>query len=151
MDELTDVERLGTDLLRSAARLTRWATRHATLRVPMAQARLLALIDELGPARVSVLADADHSSQPSMTTQVQRLEEQGWVARTPDPRDARATLIELAPDGLAALTEARRSRLDALSPALEGLDDEGTARLRTAVEVLHELLAHPAATPGKDL
>jgi thioredoxin-like negative regulator of GroEL len=45
------MEPLGNELLRAAARLTRWATRHASFDVPFAQARLLALLDELGPAR----------------------------------------------------------------------------------------------------
>src|SRR6476660_10135947 len=96
-------EAVANDLLRSAARLSRWASRHASFDVPFAQARLLALLDELGPSRVSVLAAADHSSQPTITTQLQRLEASGWVHRGSDPDDARATLVSLSEDGRAAL------------------------------------------------
>lgn len=131
---------LGNDLLRSAARLTRWASRHASFVVPMAQARLLALLDELGPARVSALADADHSSQPTMTAQVQRLEAAGWAHRVADPADARASLVSLTAAGHGALEQARQARLEVLSPALTGLDASGVDRLRTAVEVLEALL-----------
>jgi DNA-binding MarR family transcriptional regulator len=137
---------LGNDLLRSAARLTRWASRHASLEVPMAQARLLALLDELGPTRVSVLADADHSSQPTMTTQVQRLEAAGWAQRVPDPQDARASLVSLTDAGHAALAQARQARLEVLSPVLAGLDRSGVERLRSAVEVLEALLERAAET-----
>ena len=83
---MTEPTTLGNELLRSAARLSRWASRHASFDVPFAQARLLALLDELGPSRVSVLAAADHSSQPTITTQLQRLEASGWVrSRDPTP------------------------------------------------------------------
>jgi DNA-binding MarR family transcriptional regulator len=146
---MTEADELGNDLLRSAARLTRWASRHASFDVPMAQARLLALLDELGPSRVSTLAHADHSSQPTMTTQVQRLEAAGWAQRVPDPADARASLVSLTPAGTAALQSARQARLAALSPALDVLDQTAVARLRTAVGVLDELLerASQAADP----
>jgi DNA-binding MarR family transcriptional regulator len=144
---VTEAEQLGSDLLRSAARLTRWASRHATLDVPMAQARLLALVEELGPARVSTLAEADHSSQPTMTTQLQRLEAAGWVLREPDPVDARASLISLTREGRAAIERARRARLDVLSPVLEGLDESQVSRLRTAVETLDELLVRASGGP----
>ncbi|MBW8732290.1 MAG: MarR family transcriptional regulator, partial [Terrabacter sp.] len=37
---MTEPTTLGNDLLRSAARLSRWASRHASFDVPFAQARL---------------------------------------------------------------------------------------------------------------
>lgn len=143
---MTEAEQLGNDLLRASARLTRWASRNASLAVPMAQTRLLALLDELGPARVSTLAQADHSSQPTMTTQLHRLEAAGWAQRIPDPGDARASLVSLTPQGSAALQQARDARLAALSPVLDGLDAGAAHRLRIAVEVLDELLQRAART-----
>lgn len=131
---------LGNDLLRSAARLSRWASRNASFDVPFAQARLLALLDELGPSRVSVLAAADHSSQPTITTQLHKLEAAGWVCRHVDPDDARASVISMTEAGQAALAEVRRARLAALAPALDQLDDTGRDRMRVAVEVINELL-----------
>jgi DNA-binding MarR family transcriptional regulator len=139
---------LGNDLLRSSARLTRWASRHASFDVPYAQARLLALLDELGPSRVSTLADADHSSQPSMTTALQRLEAQGWAHRVADPADARASLLSLTPAGRAALEDVRAARLAVLAPLLDDLDEEDLTRLRGAVEVIDGLLDRVAAAPA---
>jgi len=140
----SEADHLGNDLLRAAARLTRWASRNASFDVPMAQARLLALLDELGPARVSVLAQADHSSQPTMTSQLHRLEAAGWAQRIPDPADARASLVSLTAQGSAALQRARAARLAALSPTLDDLDASAVTRLRTAVEVMDELLERAA-------
>lgn len=137
---------LGNDLLRSAARLSRWASRHASFDVPFAQARLLALLDELGPSRVSTLAAADHSSQPTTTTQLNRLEAAGWVHRAPDPDDARATLVSLSEEGHAALDSVRLARLAVLSPALDQLDGPALARVQVAIDVMNELLTKAADT-----
>lgn len=138
---MTNTDGLGNDLLRSAARLSRWASRHASFDVPFAQARLLALLDELGPSRISVLAAADHSSQPTITTQLHRVETAGWVRRTIDADDARASVVSLTQAGHTALAEVRQARLAALTPAIDRLDDTGRDRMRVAVEVINELLS----------
>jgi DNA-binding MarR family transcriptional regulator len=145
---VTEPTSLGNDLLRSAARLSRWASRHASFDVPFAQARLLALLDELGPSRVSALAAADHSSQPSITTQLHRLEAAGWVDRAVDPDDARASLVSLSPAGKDALEHVRRARVAVLAPALDGLDGPALARVRVAIVVLVVLLDAAAEPPS---
>lgn len=130
---------LADDLLRHAARLSRWANRHADMGMPWAQARVLSLVEELAPVRITALADADDTSQPSMTTQVQRLVAEGLVARTPDPVDARASLVSLTEDGARALADARRARGRALAPLLDRVGPSA-ADLRTAVTLLADLL-----------
>ncbi|MDN5791285.1 MAG: MarR family transcriptional regulator [Micrococcales bacterium] len=137
---------LGNDLLRSAARLSRWASRNASFEVPFAQARLLALLEELAPCRISTLAAADHSSQPTITSQVHRLEASGLVDRRSDPADARASLVSLTTTGLAALERLRAARVSVLAHALEQLDDPAMERVRIAIEVMDELLAATATT-----
>jgi DNA-binding MarR family transcriptional regulator len=132
------------DLLRAAARLNRWASRHASFDIPFAQARLLALLDELGPARVSTIAEADHSSQPTTTAGLHRLEAQGWVHRSPDPSDARASLVSLTPVGSRARAQVRRARAAVLAPALDLLDPAERARLEEAIDVLETVLARTA-------
>ena len=147
-------ETVANDLLRAAARLSRWASQLASFDVPFAQARLLALLDEMGPARVSVLAEADHCSQPTMTTALQRLEAAGWAQRVPDPSDARASLLSLTPAGRGTLEEIRGARARVLSPTLTALDDAEVARLRDAASVMEGLLqrsapaAHPTPAPS---
>lgn len=146
---MTTCDALPDELLRTSARLSRWATRAADLGMPSAQARVLVLVDEIGPARVTALADADESSQPSMTTAVQRLEGLGLVARTPDPADARATLVTLTAAGAERIAGIRRSRGAALAPVVERAAVDET-RLRDAVAVLGELLeaTRPASDPS---
>lgn len=142
---------LGTDLLRAAAALTRWASRHASLDLPLAQARLLSLVQELGPVRIGELAAADHCSQPTMSTQVQRLETEGWLQRSVDPDDSRASLISLTSSGQRTLDRAREARRAVVEPILQNLDATDRARLRDAVDVIERILAaaSPAATPPR--
>lgn len=131
----------GDALLRSVARLHRWATRHASLEVPPAQMRLLALVGDIGPARIGDLAEADHSSQPTMTAQVQRAEGRGWLTRSADPDDARASLIALSVAGERELAKARVARSAAVVPLLEGLSARDAATLNRAVEIVDRLVA----------
>lgn len=60
------------------ARLNRLVTATAPLEVPIGQGRILAHLEQASPLRVSQLAQLDHCSQPTMTTQVQRMEAAGW-------------------------------------------------------------------------
>ncbi|GAB3494217.1 MarR family winged helix-turn-helix transcriptional regulator [Flexivirga sp.] len=133
----------GARLLSAVARLNRWATRHAEVRIPPAQGRLLSLIDELGPARIGELAHADHCSQPTMTTQVQRLEAAGWATRSTDASDARVALIELTDDGRAQLEQLRASRAAALAPEVARLSEDERESLRAATEIILRIV-HPA-------
>lgn len=131
----------GSRLLSAVARLNRWATRQAVFDTPPAQARLLALISEVGPARIGELAVADHSSQPTMTIQVQRLEAAGFVQRRSDPSDARVALIEITPAGSAALEEVRRARRVALAPALDELSDDELAAIEKTIDAINRMVS----------
>lgn len=131
---------LGADLLDVVVRLNRWATRHGNLALPVAQARLLGQIGALGAARIGDLARADHCSQPSMTSQIRRLEAAGLVHRCPDPDDGRAVRIALTDRGRALLDEVRAARTAALAPLLERLPAAERRRLRGALNTLTNLL-----------
>lgn len=128
-------------LLLAVTRLTRWATRHAQFDTPPAQARLLALIHEIGPARIGDLAVADHCSQPTMTTQVQRIEAAGWVSRTSDPNDARVALIDVTDAGRAVIDEVRLARRQVLAPIVDALTESELASVREATLVIERIIA----------
>jgi DNA-binding MarR family transcriptional regulator len=147
-----DAEQLGSDLLTVVARLNRLVTQRAGLDVPYAQVRLLAQVEEQGPARISTLAAADHCSQPTMTTQVQRLEAEGWVTREPDPADARAVLVTITADGTEALRQARARRAEVVAPHVLALDAGDRDTLADAVRILRRLLAQasPSHTPNQE-
>jgi DNA-binding MarR family transcriptional regulator len=132
---------LAADLLAVVARINRLATQRVRMKLPYAQARLLSVIEDQGEARISDLAALDHSSQPTMTTQVRRLEAAGLVSRTADPADARAVLISITPKGIATLTQVRADRGAVIDPYLERLDAGDRQTLNDAIRVLRSLLS----------
>ncbi|BBX69502.1 MarR family transcriptional regulator [Mycolicibacterium psychrotolerans] len=131
---------LGADLLSVVARLNRLANQRVRMPIPFAQARLLSTIEDRGEARISDLAALDHCSQPTMTTQVRRLEDAGMVTRTADPQDARAVLIKITAEGKKALRQARADRGAAVDPYLERLSEADRASLTEAVDVMRRLI-----------
>src|ERR1700733_7247022 len=141
---------LGADLLAVVARLNRYATQRIQMQLPAAQARLLSTIDAHGEARICDLAAVDHCSQPTMTTQVRRLEDAGLVSRTVDPGDARAVRIRITAQGMQTLNAVRRDRAAAIEPQLARLEPADHQVLADAVAVLRRLLENAAAAPGRN-
>lgn len=145
----TDQSGLGSELLTVVARLNRLATQRIRLPLPWAQARLLGTIDDQGEARISDLAELDHCSQPTMTTQVRRLEDAGLVARTPDPDDARAVRIRITPKGRTMLAQVRGDRAAVIDPRIERLSQADRDILSAAVGALHRLLDDIDSSPNR--
>jgi DNA-binding MarR family transcriptional regulator len=141
---------LGADLLAVVARLNRLATQRIQMPLPAAQARLLATIEAHGEARIGDLAAVDHCSQPTMTTQVRRLEDAGLVTRTVDPGDARAVRIRITATGLSTLNAVRADRAAAIEPQLAMLGPADRQVLADAVEVLRRLLENAAVAPRRN-
>ncbi len=127
--------------------MNRLATQRARLPLPWAQARLLSTIEDQGEARISDLAYLDHCSQPTMTTQVRRLEDAGLVSRTTDPGDARAVLIRITEQGRRTLDQARADRAAAINPRLERLSAEERQTLAASVDIIRRLLTDVAEHP----
>ncbi|WP_420822176.1 MarR family winged helix-turn-helix transcriptional regulator [Streptomyces antioxidans] len=87
---------------------------------------------ELGPQRQTDLVRLLDSDAATMTRTVRRLEQAGFVRRSPSPTDRRATIIEPTVASQALRREVERiwSQLEDMSTA--GLsDEERTAALRT--------------------
>jgi len=134
-----DLNELGVEIVVASARLTRMASRDVSA-LPHAAMRLLGRLDELGPTRISDLAKADRCSQPTMSTLVQRQEEQGWVRREPDPADSRASLISLTKTGLTELQRARREAGAAVAARLRHLPAADVETLERAAAVMRTIL-----------
>jgi DNA-binding MarR family transcriptional regulator len=134
-----DLTQLGVDVVVASARVTRMASRDVSA-LPHAAMRLLGRLDELGATRISDLAKADRTSQPTMSTLVQRQEEQGWVRREADPADSRASLISLTEAGYAELQRARQEAGAAVAARLRQLPATDVATLEAAVAVMHKIL-----------
>jgi DNA-binding MarR family transcriptional regulator len=92
-----------------------------------------------GPHRLTELALAEGVSQPSMSSLIGRLVDQGLVARTNDPDDARAVRLSLTPSGEALVAQRRAARTARLEAALSSLAPEDVVRIADAVPALTRL------------
>lgn len=114
--------------------------------VPTPTLRLLATVDELAPVSIGTLAEADRCSQPTMSSAVRGLVERGWVAKRPNPDDARSSLVDLTPDGAQVLAAARARMAEHVAARLRAYPDLDERDLATAVRVLRALLDEPTPT-----
>ena len=75
--------------------------------------QVLALLSEAPgrTLRMSELATQAEGSLPRLSQVVARLEQRGWVRRTPDPADGRYTLATLTGQGQAKVTQAAPGHL----------------------------------------
>jgi DNA-binding MarR family transcriptional regulator len=104
---------------------------------------LLSGLATTGPTRLSTLASVMCLDLSTVSRQVPALEKQGWVARTRDPDDHRAQLLELTPSGHDMLHAVRRSRAQVLA---ELLPEWSTADMRAFAAQLErfndDVIAH---------
>ena len=145
------LEELSAELVLYTGRLVRAITRKSAglaVDVPTAQLRLLSQVDELGPVTIGALAAADRCSQPTMSAGVQALCERGWAAKSPNPADARSSLVTLTPAGRTVLAEARRERAAVVAARLRSDPRHDERDLATAVAVLRGLLDQPDNDEG---
>jgi DNA-binding MarR family transcriptional regulator len=136
-----DLHALGEDLITTSARIVRWVPKSSTFTLSLAAARILARLNDNGPTRISELAVAERCSQPTITNHIKRMEASGLVERASDPRDARAWMIKLTPQGHEQLDELRDSLGTGVEPYLAKLSRRDLKALREGVEVMHRLMA----------
>ena len=92
-----------------------------------------------GDQLMGELAAQERVQPPSMTRIVNSLEERGYVARRPDPRDHRQCLVTLTDSGRQVLLANRRRRDEWLAVRIAELDPPDREVLRHAVRVLERL------------
>ena len=92
-----------------------------------------------GDQLMGALAAAEKVQPPSMTRIVNGLEERGYVARRPDPRDRRQCLVTLTESGRQVLIANRRRRDEWLAVRLAELQPEERELLRQCVGVLEKV------------
>jgi len=90
---------------------------------------------QLSPTR---LAKGLMLSSAGVTSRIDRLERRGFVRRLDDPNDRRGVIIELTPDGLAAVDAAVEANTASDRQLMERLDP---AELATLESLLRKLLA----------
>ena len=134
-----DLHRLGEDLISISARVVRWAPAEQS-GLSVAAARILSRLRDAGQMKISDLAVAERSSQPTITNHVKRLEEAGLVERHSDPNDARVSLISATSHGRAKLSAIRHEIGAFLEPRLAELSDGDLQTLDRAIQVLNDLV-----------
>lgn len=68
---------------------------------------LLLQLESMQPCNIQALATAMGRDNSQLTRLIRDLEEKGVISRSPQPDDARATLVALTPKGLTFLNEAK--------------------------------------------
>ncbi|MBP3976467.1 MarR family winged helix-turn-helix transcriptional regulator [Microbacterium sp. BLY] len=105
----------------------------------------LAVLAELrmnGRRTISTLAERERVTAPSMTSIVNGLEEQGFVARTPDEDDRRRVQVDITPAGIEIVAETIRRRDVLLADMLREVDytEEELATLREASALMRRVV-----------
>lgn len=106
--------------------------------ITIAQARLFARIGPEG-TRITDLAEQAEVTKQTAGFLVDQLERGGYVRREPDPSDARARLVRIAPRGQAAVEVARKAEAEVEAEWTRHLGKPGTAQLRRALTRLREI------------
>ena len=106
--------------------------------ITLAQARLLARLRPEG-SRLTELAEQAQVTKSTATALVDRLEAAGYVERTPDPRDGRATLVHLTDRALELLPVARAEEARIEAEWTEHLGARRMEDLRDALESLRAI------------
>jgi DNA-binding MarR family transcriptional regulator len=104
------------------------------------QAAALATIDRHGPVTPSELAVRERIQRPTATRLIARLEETGFVDRTPDPTDRRSCVVSLTPAGRELVGRVRIRKDAYLSRRLRDLDADERATLDRAAAILERVL-----------
>jgi DNA-binding MarR family transcriptional regulator len=130
-----DVARLRVAL----ARLSRRLRRHELAGLTPTQLAALATIGKTGPMRLGDLAAAEGIAPSTLTRLVTALEDSGYVQRTADPSDARASTLAITAHGQEALERIRTETTLMLTASLELLTPEQRSTLAAALPVLEQL------------
>ncbi|HEY7225948.1 MAG TPA: MarR family transcriptional regulator [Micromonosporaceae bacterium] len=142
-----DNAELTARLQRVLGRLSRVLRREAPSALGPGALAVLSTLAAEGPLRPTDLAGREGVRPPTMTRMLTALEEGGYVARTLDPVDRRASLIALTPVGAQTLLGTRSERAGQLARHLAQLSPAQRRALAQALPALEYLagIESPAA------
>lgn len=101
----------------------------------------LATVVRSGPIRLGDLAAREGVAPPTLTRIVSNLEDCGYVTRSPDPTDRRASRVAATPAGTDLVAGIGGSRVQTLLARLSTLPADDRERLLAAVPALERLAA----------
>ena len=100
------------------------------------QHRLLVVISVRGPQRIGALAADLGVNQSNASRLVDRLVDQGLLARSTDPEDGRASVVSLTEAGVAAYDGINELRLEQLRELVQDLSPTGRRGLASGLRRL---------------
>ena len=95
---------------------------------------VLSGLARIGPTSATELALTIGVDRSATTRYATRLESAGLIARTPDPADARATMLELTPAGRKAVAKMRGNLTRALGDILDDWPPSRADQFAAALE-----------------
>ncbi|NJP98390.1 MarR family transcriptional regulator [Nonomuraea sp. FMUSA5-5] len=98
-------------------------------RLSFSSLSVLHTLSRRGPMRLTELTTTEQLKQPALTSLVAKLERDGLVSRSPDPRDGRAVLLSLTEEGEQVVRSRHADRVARLARVVERLSDEERAAL----------------------
>jgi DNA-binding MarR family transcriptional regulator len=97
--------------------------------IELGASRILSAVVRRGPVRPSVVAHESHLDLSTASRHIDTLVRQGLVAKSADPDDARASLVEATAQGRAVLDVLLANRSAAIAPALAAWSERDRGRL----------------------
>jgi DNA-binding MarR family transcriptional regulator len=119
--ELDTADAVGSQLIRLVRLIERAQAQHQAENphaVERATYHLLVHLVKDGPRRAGALAEVLHSDPSTISRQVGHLVKLGYVERTADPEDGRATLLAATAEGCRVFEENRRLRNERIARTL---------------------------------
>jgi DNA-binding MarR family transcriptional regulator len=110
---------------------------------------VLHTLSRRGPLRLTDLTATEQLKQPALTALVAKLERDGLVTRRRDPRDGRAVLLSLTPEGQEIVRSRHADRMARLSRLADGLNGQERDALTGYARVLGRLTEIAAAGDGR--
>ena len=104
----------------------------------------LATVVRFGPIRLGDLAAREGIAPPTLSRIMTGLEDAGYLTRSPDPTDGRASRAEPTPAAVELISGATSSRAELLRSRMQALPAEDLAALLRALPVLETLAADEA-------
>ena len=101
--------------------------------------RVLRFIDRHQPVRISDVARRERSTMATVSTLINRLQNQGLVEKTRDLSDTRQVLLTMTNEGRRQCEEWQSEIGKALAPDFDDLSEEQRHALRDAVEILKNM------------
>jgi DNA-binding MarR family transcriptional regulator len=137
------------DALRRLVRALRLSSADVERRLGISGAQLFVLVELEGAPRCSIgdIAKRTQTDPSSVSTVVARLVDQGLVARTADPSDARRAILGVTAKGRALVRKAGPPAQTRIVEALATMSSERRRALAGSLDVLVTALGADAGTP----